>query len=74
MNVDKRISVGTLCRPYIYMDVLLAIRTHVDNGHLNMDESLNVDDCIFFVNPYPEVQIVDDNSKEKQGQKELALS
>ncbi|MDX1806020.1 MAG: hypothetical protein R3267_03190 [Paenisporosarcina sp.] len=52
----------------------MAIRTHVDNGHLNMDESLNVDDCIFFVNPYPEVQIVDDNSKEKQGQKELALS
>jgi len=74
MNVDKRISIGTLGRPYIYMDVLLVLRTHVDNGNLIMDESSNVDDCIFFVNPYPEEHIVDDKSKEKQGQQELALS
>ncbi|QBP39863.1 hypothetical protein E2636_01245 [Paenisporosarcina antarctica] len=73
MNVDKRISVGTLGRPYIYMDVLLALRTHVENGKLIMDESSNVDDCIFFVNPYPEEHIVDDKPKEKQGQQELAL-
>jgi hypothetical protein len=73
MNVDKRISVGTLGRPYIYMDVLLALRTHVDNGNLIMDESSNVDDCIFFVNPYPEEHIVDDKPKERQGQQELAL-
>jgi len=52
----------------------LALRTHVDNGNLIMDESSNVDDCIFFVNPYPEEHIVDDNPKEKQGQQELALS
>jgi hypothetical protein len=73
MNVDKRISVGSLGRPYIYMDVVLALRKHVDNGNLVMDESSNVDDCVFFVNPYPEEHVEKEKKKDKKGQQELAL-
>jgi hypothetical protein len=73
MNVDKRISVGTLGRPYIYMDVVLSLRKHVDNGNLVMDESSNVDDCVFFVNPYPEEHVEEEKKKDKKGQQELAL-
>jgi hypothetical protein len=73
MDVDKRISVGTLGRPYIYMDVVLALRKHVDSGNLVMDESSNVDDCVFFVNPYPEEHVEKEKKKDKKGQQELAL-
>ncbi|WEA41822.1 hypothetical protein [Lysinibacillus fusiformis] len=51
---DKRMSVSTMHRPYIYYDVLLALKKQVDNGSLIMDESSNVVDCIFYVNPYSE--------------------
>ncbi|PJO44511.1 hypothetical protein [Lysinibacillus xylanilyticus] len=49
---DKRFSIGAMKRPYIYMDVLLALKKQVDNGNLIMDESSNIEDCIFYVNPY----------------------
>lgn len=49
---DKRNSIGAMKRPYIYMDVLLALKKQVDNGNLIMDESSNIEDCIFYVNPY----------------------
>ncbi|MFG3432797.1 hypothetical protein [Lysinibacillus fusiformis] len=51
---DKRNSRGLMKRPYIYMDVLLALKKQVDNGNLIMDESSNIEDCIFYVNPYQE--------------------
>ncbi|MFJ7914099.1 MULTISPECIES: hypothetical protein [unclassified Lysinibacillus] len=49
---DKRFSIGVMKRPYIYMDVLLSLKKQVDNGNLIMDESSNIEDCIFCVNPY----------------------
>jgi len=49
---DKRFSISVMKRPYIYMDVLLALKKQVDNGNLIMDESSNIEDCIFYVNPY----------------------
>ena len=50
-NVNKEISASTLGRPYIYFDVVLALRKQVEKGNLLMDESSNIEDCIFFVNP-----------------------
>lgn len=32
---DKRMSLGTIERPYIYYDVLLALSKHVENGGYN---------------------------------------
>lgn len=49
---DKRISAGVMKRPYIYMDVLLALKKQVHSGNLIMDESSNIENCIFYVNPY----------------------
>ncbi|MGE7987949.1 hypothetical protein [Lysinibacillus fusiformis] len=51
---DKQLSVGTVHRPFIYFDVLLALKKQVDKGNLIMDESSNIVDCIFYVNPYRE--------------------
>ncbi|MFI2128763.1 hypothetical protein ACH434_01785 [Lysinibacillus fusiformis] len=51
---DKCLSVGTIQRPFIYFDVLLALKKQVDKGNLIMDESSNIVDCIFYVNPYHE--------------------
>ena len=47
-------SISTMNRPVIYYDVLLALTKQVKNGNLIMDESSDVVDCIFHVNPYPE--------------------
>lgn len=50
-NVDKRMSMSVKGRPYIYMDVVLALMGYVDRGDLIFDEeSSNIDDCIFFIN------------------------
>lgn len=50
-NVDKRVSMGIKARPYIYMDVLLALMAYVERGDLIFDEeSSGIEDCIFFVN------------------------
>lgn len=51
---DKHPSVGTMKRPFIYFHVLLAMKKQVDKGNLIMDESSNIVDCIFYVNPYGE--------------------
>ncbi len=51
---DKCLSVGTIHRPFIYFDVLLALKKQVDKGNLIRDESSNIVDCIFYVNPYHE--------------------
>jgi hypothetical protein len=50
-GVEKSISVGTMKRPYIYFDVLVALNREVKNGNLMLDEESNIDDCIFTVNP-----------------------
>lgn len=48
-NVDKRISIGTLQRPYIYMDVVLSLMKEAENGTLYFDkESSGIDDCYFY--------------------------
>lgn len=50
-NVDKRMSMSVKERPYIYMDVLLALMAYVERGDLIFDEeSSGIEDCIFFVN------------------------
>lgn len=67
---DKSISIGVMKRPYIYLDVLLALKKQVDNGNLIMDESSNIEDCIFYVNPYQEE---DSSVKTDEGQQQ-ALS
>lgn len=54
---NKSISIGEMKRPFIYMDVLLALKKYVVSGNLIMDESSNIEDCIFYVNPY----LVEDN-------------
>lgn len=51
---DKRMSVSTMDRPFLYYDVLVALKKQVDMGNLIMDESSDVDDCMFYVNPYRE--------------------
>ena len=51
-NVDKRMSMGVKDRPYIYMDVVLALMKYVERGDLIFDEeSSGIEDCIFFLNP-----------------------
>lgn len=48
-NVDKRISIGTLQRPYIYMDVVLALMNEAEKGTLYFDkESSGIEDCYFY--------------------------
>ncbi|WP_245827569.1 hypothetical protein [Paenisporosarcina indica] len=69
-DVDKRISISTLGRPYIYFDVLVALRQQVDNGNLIIDESSNHEDCIFYVNPYQEKHEINQSPKIQQ---ELSL-
>lgn len=66
---EKR-SVGTMNRPFIYFDVLLALKKQVDNGNLIMDESSNIKDCIFYVNPYHE----EDSSNETEEVQQQTLS
>ncbi len=41
---------------FIYIDVLLALKKKEDKGILVMDEyeSSNIENCIFYVNPYYE--------------------
>ena len=53
-DVDKRISISTMGRPYIYFDVLVALRKQADNGNLIMDQSSDIMDCVFYMNPYQE--------------------
>lgn len=67
---DKRLSVGTIHRPFIYFDVLLALKKQVDNGNLIMDESSNIEDCIFYVNRYRE----EDSSNETEEVQQQMLS
>lgn len=50
-GADKRISVSTMKRPYIYFDVLFALNKEVAKGNINIDEESDVNDCIFMVNP-----------------------
>lgn len=59
---NKYFSVGTMHRPFIYFDVLLALKKQVDKGNLIMDESSNIVDCIFYVNPSRE----EDRSNESE--------
>ncbi len=48
-NVDKRISIGTLKRPYIYSDVLTALIKESEKGTLYYDkESSGINDCYFY--------------------------
>ena len=48
-NVDKRISIGTLQRPYIYMDVVSALMREAEKGTLYYDkESSGIKDCYFY--------------------------
>lgn len=70
IGFDKRLSVGTMHRPFIYFDVLLALKKQVDNGNLIMDESSNIEDCIFYVNPYRE----EDSSNETEEVQQQTLS
>lgn len=63
---DKRMSVSTMNRPFIYYDVLLALKKQVDNRNLIMDESSNVEDCIFYVNPYREEDSSNENEEVQQ--------
>lgn len=67
---DKRLSVGTMHRPFIYLDVLLALKKQVDKGNLIMDESSNIVDCIFYVNPYCE----EDRRNESEDLQQQTLS
>ncbi len=69
-GVDKRISISTLSRPYIYFDVLVSLRKQVDMGNLIMDESSDIEDCIFFINPNQEERV--DNA-EQELQQEFSL-
>lgn len=69
-NVDKRMSIGTLGRPYIYFDVLVALRKQVEIGNLIMDESSNIEDCIFFINPKQEER---ENKLGQEIQQEFSL-
>lgn len=69
-DVDKRISISTMGRPYIYFDVLVALKKQIDNENLIMDESSNYKDCLFYVNPYQEER---ENNKNQELQQELTL-
>lgn len=46
---DGRMSLGTIDRPYIYYDVLLALSKHVEIGNLIRDELSDMYDCFFYV-------------------------
>ena len=70
-DFDKRMSVSIMNRPFIYYDVLLALTKQVKNGNLIMDESSNIEDCIFYVNPYREED--SNNESEKVQQQTLLL-
>lgn len=70
-GMDKRISISEMDRPYIYFDVLVALMKKVDSGLLYMDESSDIDDCIFYKNPNP-VE-VNENIKNHDIQQELSL-
>lgn len=65
-DVDKRISISTMGRPYIYFDLLVALGKQVDNGNLIMDESSDIMDCVFYMNPYQEVQKNDESQEQLQ--------
>lgn len=67
---DKHLSVGSMHRPFIYFDVLLALKKQVDKGNLIMDESSNIVDCIFCVNPYRE----EDRRNESEALQQQTLS
>lgn len=67
---NKHFSVGIMHRPFIYFDVLLALKKQVDKGNLIMDESSNIVDCIFYVNPYRE----EDRSNESEELQQQTLS
>lgn len=48
-NVDKRISMGTFQRPYIYIDIVLALMNEAEKGTLYFDkESSGINDCYFY--------------------------
>ncbi|TSI05770.1 hypothetical protein [Lysinibacillus sp. BW-2-10] len=48
-NVNKRLSTGTLQRPYIYLDVVFVLMNEAEKGTLYFDkESLGIDDCYFY--------------------------
>lgn len=67
---NKHFSVGIMHRPFIYFDVLLALKKQVDKGNLIMDESSNIVDCIFYVNPYRE----EDRNNESEELQQQTLS
>lgn len=67
---NKHLSVGIMHRPFIYFDVLLALKKQVDKGNLIMDESSNIVDCIFYVNPYRE----EDRGNESEELQQRTLS
>lgn len=69
-DVDKRMSEGVMNRPYIYMDVLVALNKQVNNGNLIIDESSDIKDCLFYVNPYHE----EDSSNENEEVQQQTLS
>lgn len=65
-GADKRKSVGTMKRPYIYFDVLVALNKQVENGNLFLDEESDMSDCIFMVNPDKDQVNRSKNEKEQQ--------
>lgn len=67
---NKHFSVGIMHRPFIYFDVLLVLKKQMDKGNLIMDESSNIVDCIFYVNPYRE----EDRSDESEELQQQTLS
>lgn len=68
---DQRMSVSTMNRLFLYYDVLLALKKQVDHGNLLMDESSNVEDCIFYVNLYREEDRSDEPEEVEQQTLEL---
>lgn len=65
-GADKRISVGSMKRPYIYIDVLVALSNEVENGNLFLDEESDMNDCIFMINPDKESYSQSKNEMEQQ--------
>ena len=56
-NVDKRISMGILQRPYIYFDVINALKNEAENGTLYFDiEGSSMKDCYFY-QPEEELEV-----------------
>lgn len=63
---DNKMSMSIMNRPRNYCDDLEALMKQVKIGTLIRDESTNIMDCIFHVNPYPEEDTNINNQEEQQ--------